>query len=114
MNIWGSRWTSEWTPGVQKWRPGGAQSGLEWGMPLQMDNHLAACKLQHTSKRGLPPQIRVATNEGPRFCENVDVALLKRTGNALMIRIDSGGTLRLNGLPLSKLDETLESGTEPS
>ena len=67
-----------------------------------------------TTPRGLPPQVGIASNEGPRFCEDVDITLLKRTGNALIIGIDAGRTLRLNGLPVGKLNKTLESSPEPS
>ena len=66
------------------------------------------------SPRGLIPHLGIASNEGPRFCEDVDITLLKRTGNALIIGIDAGRTLRLNGLPVGKLNKTLESSPEPS
>ena len=48
-------------------------------------------------------------DEGPRFSEDVHIALLKGACNGLIIVIDVGGALRLSGLPVCKLYEPLDT-----
>ena len=56
----------------------------------------------------------IASDADARFCRDVDVVFPDSIGNALIIMTDSGRTLRLNGLPVGKLNKTLESSPEPS